>query len=313
MIITFEPLNESYFPFMLQWLEAPHVKKWWDREIVYTLDLVEEKFRSHIYRFKPVKGANKPILSYIICVDQNPVGYIQIYNAHDFPRSIPLVGLPKNLGGLDVLIGDEAYLGQNIGTQAISKFLSAYGEGYTHIFVDPDLKNAAAIKAYEKVGFEKIFIQQDLDEVWMIKKMKEPASPRVGLGVLIFNAHNQILLGKRKNSHGASTWAPPGGHLEFEETFEECATREVLEETGLRIEELVFVAITNDTFKEDGKHYVSVFMRAELTTDQMIKNLEPHKNEEWRWFSLEDMPEPLFLPLAQLLDGKAYGKYTKTE
>jgi 8-oxo-dGTP diphosphatase len=40
--------------------------------------------------------------------------------------------------------------------------------------------------------------------------------PAVGIGVLV--RHNgKILLGKRKGSHGRRTWAPPGGHLEFEE------------------------------------------------------------------------------------------------
>jgi ADP-ribose pyrophosphatase YjhB (NUDIX family) len=307
MIITFDPLNESHFPFMLRWLEAPHVKKWWDRDIVYTLDLVQEKFRSHIRGVKPVKGVDKPILSHIICVDQCPVGYIQLYNAHDFPRSIPLVGLPKNLGGLDVLIGEEAYLGQNIGAQAISKFLGAYGNSYTHIFVDPDLKNAAAIKAYEKVGFETIFIQQDLDEVWMIKPLKEPPLPKVGVGVLILNADNHILLGKRNNSHGASTWAPPGGQLEFGETFEECAAREVLEETGLSLDQFIFEAMTNDIFQEDGKHYVSIFMKAQMRADQKVTCLEPNKIDEWRWFSLEDLPAPLFLPLESLIAQRSYG------
>ena len=309
MTITFEPLNESHFPFMLRWLEAPHVKKWWDRDTVYTPELIQEKFGPKVAGFKPVKGVNKPILSYIICTDQIPIGYIQLYNAHDFPRSIPLVGLPQNLGGLDVLIGEERCLGQTIGTQAIAKFLGAYGSSYTHIFVDPDLKNIAAIKAYGNAGFETIFIQPDLDEVWMIKPMKkEPALPQIGVGVLIFNTNNQILLGKRIGSHGASTWAPPGGHLELGETFEECASRETFEETGLRIDKFTFMAVTNDTFKETGKHYVSIFMRAEFPVDQEVQNLESHKIELWDWHSLHALPSPLFIPMENLLTGKSYGE-----
>lgn len=59
--------------------------------------------------------------------------------------------------------------------------------------------------------------------------------PAVGVGVLIFNDKKQMLLGKRKGSHGAGTWCNPGGHLEFGESFEQCAIREVEEETGLKI------------------------------------------------------------------------------
>ena len=54
---------------------------------------------------------------------------------------------------------------------------------------------------------------------------------RVGVGVIIVRDGN-VLLGERAGSHGAGTWALPGGHLEFGETVADCARREVLEETG---------------------------------------------------------------------------------
>lgn len=78
--------------------------------------------------------------------------------------------------------------------------------------------------------------------------------PIVGVGVLVFDAHNRILLGKRKNVHGEHSWAPPGGHLEFGENFEECAIREVREETGLNIDSPQFIIATNDVFITEQKH-----------------------------------------------------------
>ena len=132
--------------------------------------------------------------------------------------------------------------------------------------------------------------------------------PQIGLGVLVFNFDNQILLGKRKNAHGTSSWGPPGGHLEFGESLEECAIREVLEETGLVIKKPNFLAITNDIFKEEGKHYVSIFMKAHLSDGQIVQNLEPHKVENWEWFHINDLPNHLFLPLRHLSSGFAYGQ-----
>ena len=89
--------------------------------------------------------------------------------------------------------------------------------------------------------------------------------PRIGVGVLVFR-EGKILLGKRKNSHGAETWQAPGGHLEFGESIEDCAKREVLEETGLRISELKKGPYTNDFFKSSdetqNKHYVTLFILA---------------------------------------------------
>lgn len=62
----------------------------------------------------------------------------------------------------------------------------------------------------------------------------QPQRPKVGVGVLIVKG-SSVLLGKRKGSAGAGTWATPGGHLEFGESWAQCAVREVHEETGLTL------------------------------------------------------------------------------
>ena len=46
--------------------------------------------------------------------------------------------------------------------------------------------------------------------------------PKVGVGVVVVK-DGKVLVGKRIGSHGAETWAFPGGHLEWNEKIEECA------------------------------------------------------------------------------------------
>jgi len=129
-------------------------------------------------------------------------------------------------------------------------------------------------------------------------------TPRVGIGVLIFN-NTSILLGKRLQKHGASSWAPPGGHLEFGENFEECAIREVKEETGITITSPRIMAVTNDVFPNENKHYVSIFLRVDYDGKQPVQNLEPEKVLSWDWFDISQLPDDLFLPLQNLLKNES--------
>jgi 8-oxo-dGTP diphosphatase len=124
--------------------------------------------------------------------------------------------------------------------------------------------------------------------------------PAIGVAVIVMK-NGKVLLGKRINSHGSGTWAFPGGHLEFNESIDDCAKREVFEETGLSIKNLQRAAFTNDIFEEEKKHYVTLFVVSEYDSGELqIK--EPDKCEEWNWFSWNEFPEPLFLSLKNLLD-----------
>ena len=109
----------------------------------------------------------KAIHSFVIYVDNNPIGYIQIYNAYDFARKALLIDLPKSLAAIDFFIGNIDYIGKGIGAEALKVF--DY-QGYNNILVDPDMNNIAAIKTYEKAGFKKMREQPDSNEIWMLKE-----------------------------------------------------------------------------------------------------------------------------------------------
>ena len=85
--------------------------------------------------------------------------------------------------------------------------------------------------------------------------------PRIGVGVMVWK-HDRLLLGRRINSRGEKSWQLPGGHLEFGETVEACARREVAEEAGITIHNIVHAGYTNDVFIEADRHYVTLFVTA---------------------------------------------------
>ncbi|GBB95457.1 hypothetical protein RclHR1_02540011 [Rhizophagus clarus] len=107
--------------------------------------------------------------------------------------------------------------------------------------------------------------------------------PRVGVGVFVIRG-NKFLIGKRKGSHCPGTWNLPGGHLEFGESFNDCAKREVLEETNLEIKNITYQTVTNDIILHENKHYVDIYMKAEVTNENAEPVvMEPNKCECWEW------------------------------
>ncbi|KAI0015486.1 nudix domain-containing protein [Xylariomycetidae sp. FL0641] len=113
--------------------------------------------------------------------------------------------------------------------------------------------------------------------------------PRVGVAALVCNEKGEVIMGKRAGSHGAGTWAFPGGHLEMGESFFECAERETLEETGLKVKATKVVAVTNDVMS-DTKHYITIFVRCERDDAKAQPEvLEPEKCEGWHWISWSDV------------------------
>jgi len=130
--------------------------------------------------------------------------------------------------------------------------------------------------------------------------------PRVGVGVIVRKG-NKILLLKRIGAHDANTYCPPGGHLEYGESPEQCAKREVKEETGCQIKNIRFLAVNNDKFKKDKKHYVTFMMLADYKSGQ-AKIREKDKAVDINWFVHDKLPKPLFVSLFNLVNNKSYPK-----
>ena len=129
-------------------------------------------------------------------------------------------------------------------------------------------------------------------------------SPQVGVGVII-TRHEYVLLLRRRNVHGAGNWSTPGGHLEYGETPEQCAAREAQEETGVEIAEVRFRALTNDVFAAEGKHYITIWMEGRYLAGE-ANVAAAYEMSEVGWFPWDQLLQPLFLPLRNLLEGRCY-------
>lgn len=123
-----------------------------------------------------------------------------------------------------------------------------------------------------------------------MKTILKEERPLVGVGVMIIR-NNKVLLGKRRGAHGENTYSWCGGHLEYGESLEECARREVKEESGLEVTSLKFLCVSN--IISYGKHYLDIEFLAKVKKGQP-QVLEPEKREHWDWYDLDKLPQPLF-------------------
>jgi 8-oxo-dGTP diphosphatase len=127
------------------------------------------------------------------------------------------------------------------------------------------------------------------------------------MGVLVMR-RGRVLLGRRRGSHGEGYYAAPGGHIEFGESFEQAARREVAEETGLEIADLRFLSAGNYLFRrEDGeRHYIDVDFVCEAPGGEP-RLMEPEKCDGWEWYDLDDLPRPIFIVTQRMIESLRSG------
>lgn len=192
--------------------------------------------------------------------------------------------------------GDKNYIGPNV--------LMEMGLAFHYkkpIVILNDVPNKSPF-VEEILSMQPVILRgklKDLPKIIKMSGLKNDEKPKVGVAVCIVN-EGKVLVGKRLGAHGQGTWCFPGGHLEYGESLEICARREVAEECGLKIKNVRFATLTNDIHESENKHYITIYMLADWAGGQP-KVLEPHKMIEWQWFSWSKLPKPLFLAMRNLV------------
>jgi len=128
---------------------------------------------------------------------------------------------------------------------------------------------------------------------------------RAGIGILVMR-NNKILLGKRNvdpekassELHGEGTWTMPGGKIHFGEKIKDSAIRELKEEVGILPKRLRVVSVTNEI--RNDAHFVTIGFLCDVFENEP-NVMEPEEITEWKWFSMENLPNPIFPPSLKLL------------
>lgn len=115
----------------------------------------------------------------------------------------------------------------------------------------------------------------------------ERRKPTLTVDVVILLGEGVVLI-ERKRPPFKGYWALPGGHVEYGETVEEAALREVLEETGLQVELLDLVGVYSEPDRDPRGHYVTIAFLAKPRGEISLK--ASGDSAKARIFKLNEIP-----------------------
>jgi 8-oxo-dGTP diphosphatase len=141
-----------------------------------------------------------------------------------------------------------------------------------------------------------------------VKNSEKTTFHKFGVGVILLRK-NTILLGKRKGPRNPDTYGLPGGFLEYSETLEICAKREVFEETGLKDIDVFSLFLIR--WNGNKEQYVDAIFGAKCEYGTPLVR-ESERVVSWEWYKLTDLPSPLYTPTKLALDQyNRHGRFLK--
>ena len=169
--VAFRKLEAPDLRLMHQWLRREHVRRWWDEH---------ESYEDVARHYLPAIEGRRPTDLYLILLDGRPVGFVQSYLVADYPDLAARVGLGASVAGVDLFIGEEELTGKGLGSEMLRAFVRdvVFAEPATSACIaDPDVRNAASLRAFEKAGFRRIgeFLDPEDGELHAIVRLDREA------------------------------------------------------------------------------------------------------------------------------------------
>jgi 8-oxo-dGTP diphosphatase len=130
-------------------------------------------------------------------------------------------------------------------------------------------------------------------------------SVTVDIVIVTKEAKPCVLLIRRKHPPFEGQWALPGGFIDMDESLEESARRELLEETGVRTGKLVQLATFGDPGRDPRGRTISVVYLARVDPKQ-FKPRAADDAAEVAWFPLHRPPPLAFDHRAILACARAH-------
>lgn len=118
--------------------------------------------------------------------------------------------------------------------------------------------------------------------------------PAVTADCVVITKENEpkVLLIQRGNEPFKGQWAFPGGFMNMDETTEQCAVRELEEETGLKVCNIQQIGAYSKVDRDPRGRTVTVAYLAIIDKPEAVKGLDDAAKAQW--FPLSNLPELAF-------------------
>jgi 8-oxo-dGTP diphosphatase len=141
-------------------------------------------------------------------------------------------------------------------------------------------------------------------------KRDYPDRPLVGVGAVIVRDGRAVIV-ERSSEPLKGQWSIPGGALEIGETLRQCAAREALEETGLRVEAVDVLEVFDSIYPDpDGRtryHYVLIDFFCRILDGELRAGGDA---AQACWVSREELDSFAITETAQKVIRKALERFT---
>jgi RimJ/RimL family protein N-acetyltransferase len=168
--VTFRSMAAGDLPLLHEWLQRPHVRRWWGEPASY---------KATVEHYSPALRGDEPVDLSLIVLDGQPVGFIQRYlteNADDLEPTLPA---GARLAGVDLFIAEVGLTGKGLGTRVLRTFVRDRVFCDTSIvacIADPAVRNEPSLRAFGKAGFVtvKTYLDEESGETHALMSVRRP-------------------------------------------------------------------------------------------------------------------------------------------
>jgi len=111
-------------------------------------------------------------------------------------------------------------------------------------------------------------------------------------GIILKKDSKQLLLIQRGIEPFFGKWALPGGFVEMDELLVDACKRELMEETGLDVQELTPFVAADKVDRDPRGRTISLLFYGFVSEDAVVKSGDDAANAEW--FPVDALPELAF-------------------